>query len=221
MIVSERQGPFTLKLLLSQGGGKFTFSEHQFGFSVRSADKYIRALAALALGNRFEAYNLESGERILAGSPREALPQSHLAEWADFFSETTRLCECFNVELQLNRALTEDDARGLDLLRAIMSGSTSSIGQIATTICINAEDEKLLLKACEAELADLVLENPGMRVLVLDTAVTTGPFRITARARLENADEVIQRLGSAEPNAAVQLIWQPVGAVAITRVQAK
>lgn len=217
-IVSQQEGPFTLKMVLFQEHATFTFSERHLGFSVRSADKYIRAIAALALGGHFEAHDLESGKRLLSASPREALPQSHLGKWADFFCETTRLCEYFNVDLQLNRALTEGDKRGLDLLSAIMSGTTSCMGHITTTIGRNPEEEELLLKACAGETADLILDHAGLQISVLDSTVRTGAFRVTAKVRLENADEARQRWNSAEPSAPVDLTWQPIGAVAFARI---
>jgi hypothetical protein len=218
-IVSQGEEPFTLTMVLLQKGGKFTFSEREFGFSVRSADKYIRAIAALALGGPIETYDLKTGKRLFSATPNEALPQSALGRYSQFFSDTTRLCEFFNVDLQLNRALTEDDKSGLNLLAGIMSGSTSCLQHITTTLDRTPQDEKLLLGAVEGEPANLVLEHPGMRIVVLDSAVMTGAFRVTAKALLQNADEARQRWNSAESNVPVQLIWEPIGAVAITRVQ--
>lgn len=219
-IVSQGEGPFSLTLVSFQKSSEIKFAERQFGFSVRAADKYNRAIAAIAAGGRFEAYDLESGERIFSGRPKiDPLPPSPLREYAEFFAKTARLCEFFNVDLHVNRAVTEGDTRGLELLGAIMSGSTLSIGPICTTIGKNPDDEKLLLRAREGEVADLVLEHPGMQISVLDSAVSTGAFRVIAKARLENPGDTAQRWNSVEINDPVQMIWQPIGTVVITRIQ--
>jgi hypothetical protein len=218
-IVSEGGRPFTLRLIVFQRRAEAAFSERQLGFSVREADKYVRAIAALATGGLLEAFELESGTRIFSGRPEDALPSSPLRECAQFFAEATRLCEFFDVDLQLNRPVTEEDARGLDLLSAVMSGS-ASIGHIDATIGKSPQAENLLLRACEGEVADLMLEHQGLQISVLDSVVSTGPLSLLAKAHLQSPDETKQRWNSAELNAPVRVTWQPIGAVAITRIQA-
>jgi hypothetical protein len=216
-IVSDAQEVFTLAMSVSQTGTRLTFTERPFGYSVLQADKYIRAIRSISNGDRLEVYDLESGKRLISGRP-DGAPPSSLTKFARFFERTALLCEFFNVDLHVNRGVIEDDLRGLELLGAIMDGTSSSLFHLETTIGKCAEGERILLRALKGEVAHLMLECRDVQVSVLDSIVDVGAFRVITEGRLIESGEAKRRWDAAQTDDSVVLNWGTIGDAVITRL---
>lgn len=210
-LVSGDKEPFRMTIVLRAKECNATFSEKTVGFSVRSADKWIRALRALDADGHFEMYDLAAEKRLLRGQITEASHSGYLSQYEAFFHEATEVSDHFGVELYLRRAVTEADAEAFTFLRQLMRGSTLDLGPITGTIEKGKDDDAgFPMDIWEGKPCTLRLEHAGRSLALLDTHVQTGPFSLTVDVRLQNAADLRQKWQSAAGGALLASTWEPV-----------
>src|ERR1035437_719997 len=221
-LISEGNDPFSVSFVLRVQGGSFTFREKTMGFSVRSGDKWVRALRALQLSERLELYDLQTEQRIVLGQIAGDFQGSYLSQYEAFFKEATEISDHFGAELQLRRAVTEPDAEAFTFLRQLMAGGTLDLGPITGVIEKLPDDTGFPAAVWEGKPCGLRLDHCGRALALLDTEVQTGPFSLTVEVRLQNAADLRQQWLTAAEGARLATTWEPVGpARVVEEVQAK
>lgn len=210
-LISYDEEPFSLTLVLRAQKGSFTFHEKTLGFSVRSADKWVRALHAINTERYLEIYDLKTEKRLLRGQIKEAFDGGYLSRYEAFFREATEISDHFGVELQLRRAVTEADAEAFTFLRQLMEGGTLDLGPITGTIEKRPNETGFPIEVWGGKPCELRLEHDGRTLALLDTEVQTGPYSLTVDVRLQNAADMRKKWQSAAEGALVATTWEPVG----------
>jgi hypothetical protein len=220
-LVSDGREPFTLTLLLRAETGTFTFHEHTAGFSIRAGHKYIRALQALTQNPHVEVHNLESGNRLFSARLGCQDPRGSLSPYSRFFETTSRICDYFKVDLQMNRSITPADAEGLTLLEGLMEGTLVSLGPITASIVkTEAAAGPNWERVWAGGTTDLVLNHEGLQIPVLESLVSTGPFAFNMTVRAADPTRFKHYWQAAAEGALIDVRWVPEGSATVIRDKA-
>ena len=210
-LVCADEEPFSLTLVLRGQSASFTFHEKTLGFSVRSADKWVRALRALRTDRYLEMYDPKTEKCVIHAQIKEPFDCSYLSQYQAFFREATEISDHFGVELQLRRAVTEADAEAFTFLRQLMEGGTLDLGPITAAIEKRPDDTGFPIEVWEGKPCALRLEQGGRTLALLDAQVQTGPHSLVVEVRLQNASDLHKKWQSAAEGTFVALTWEPVG----------
>jgi hypothetical protein len=212
--------PFSLTMQLRASAGEFRFNERATGFSVRSGDKWIRALAALKSDGYFEAYDLAAGKRVVFGTVTLEDGLGYLSGYAAFFRDATELCDHFGVELNLGRPVSPEDVEAFTFLQQLMMGGTLEVGRITGEMEKRRNEDGVPQDVWAGKPRQLRLDSNGRTLSLLDTLVQSGPFSVTVDVSLNKTDELAAKWESAAEGELVEFTWEPRGPATLFQISA-
>jgi hypothetical protein len=209
-LTSGDKEPFRMILVIRDKDGDFTFTEKTSGFSVRSADKWIRAMRALSADPCIELYDLAAEKRLFDAGVTLDSDLGRLSKYEAFFRNFTEVSDHFGVELYLRRAVEQADVEAFMFLRRLMECGTLDVGPITGNI-EKADDGGFPEEIWAGKPHALRLDHGGHPLTLLDTSIQTGPYSLTVDVRLQNPAAMYEKWQSAADGALIPFTWEPVG----------
>lgn len=173
--------PFTASIIIRDDHtGTINFTEHALGADVCDVRQFMDAMHAVKATHYIEAYNLETGKRLLRATTNNAsIPDHWERGFETFVRMAATVADAFTVTLRLPNELTSEAEHALQILHAITTGTTVTVSNLTIDVTKCAANGAHMRGTLSQDTTNIQQHEPDYTVQLFGTTISVGHVTLT------------------------------------------